>query len=148
MNTTNNTMIRRAACHEQNQDYEQSIYDYSRVHSLTPTNNQISLKLSSLRLLMGELEGAIHSIKECLHNDPDQVECKKMFRKIKSIQKGFFKLEEMKEKKKWKDVEIVLIEDGFLGDVEETGSEKLKEKVYASACISYHGVRKYFCIIF
>jgi hypothetical protein len=63
---------------------------------------------------MGELESAIQSIKECLHNDPDERDCKKLFKKIKNLQKGFSKLDGLGEKRKWRDVDGFLYQDGFL----------------------------------
>ena len=138
--TTAFSLYRRAECHEKNKDLEASIYDYSRLLKQTPTNNALSLKLTLLKIGMGELDSAVTTIKECLYNDPDQRDCKKLFRRIKNLQKGLAKLEGMREKRKWRDVETFLYEEGFLADVEETGADKLLVKVYMFACSANHGV--------
>ena len=62
------------------------------------------MKLSSLLLRQGELDQALQAIKECLHNDPEQRECKKVFRRVKKLQKGMKQCEEIKEKRKWREL--------------------------------------------
>lgn len=140
-------LLRRAECNEKI-DKRHAIFDYSRLLRLSPTNNNIALKLSTLQLGMGELEASIASIKECLHNDPDARDCKAQFRLIKVMQKGMAEIDELRSKRKWKDMEAFLYntaepEEGFIHKVEACGAISLKSKVYLAACSSYHGMKRY-----
>lgn len=115
-----------------------AIGDYSRVLKLHGNQNEISLLLAKLYSNIGELDGSISAIKECLRQDPDHPECKTHFRYIKKIQKAFIKLEDLARQKKWLTVSEEL--ETFLPQVEELGANNLKAKALFLACSAYSGV--------
>ncbi|KAJ3371628.1 hypothetical protein HDU91_005083 [Kappamyces sp. JEL0680] len=141
------TNRRRAECHLKLGEKDLAVFDFSRLIKLAPTRNDISIRLAELYLEMGELDSGVSAIKECLHNDPDERSCKKVFRRIKNLQKGLRKAEGLGEKGKWRDLTGFLVgdsdSDGFLKEVEELDSKELKTKVYGLLCSSYHGMKKH-----
>ena len=121
--------------------FELILGDYSRLLKQQQNQNDISLQLSKLYALMGELDSAISAIKECLHNDPDEKECKGYFRLLKKYQKGFSSLQKSSEKKKWVSILDTLFKEQFLDNcTRDLESPTLTKKAQLLACSAYGGV--------
>jgi DnaJ family protein C protein 3 len=62
---------------------------FSRAAHLTPSDHDVLLKLASINYFaLYEPQGAISHVKQCLHYDPEQKECKTAFRKLKKLDKA------------------------------------------------------------
>lgn len=118
-------------------------------------DNTVALvKLSSIQLSLGEIPESLKSIKECLKFDPDHKVCKKSFRRLKKLDKGLNRIDELGGASKWKDVvaEIhgssssssSLSEDdnsGILSEIDDLKVEgNVRKNLYLWTCKAYAGM--------
>lgn len=94
----------RADCFQQQNQLEMAAsdylyiyahYSYRRAAKLRPDNIHALLRLSNLRLDLGEPREAISSLKDCLKFDIEHKECKRLFKATKKFLKEYDKLEGM-----------------------------------------------------
>lgn len=132
---------RRAECSLETNQLEQAVSDYSRVLKYHP-NNALYLKLAGIYTNLGELDSSLTAVKECLRSDPDHKECKKHFKTIKKLQKELANLDDLINKRKWRDALQVLFETdgGLTSFVEEYKASSLNKVVYLAACKAYSKV--------
>jgi DnaJ family protein C protein 3 len=129
--------ISRGDCHFLLDEKEMAISDYSRALKQRADNMQLYVKLSQLRLSLGETSSALSDVKECLRHDPDQRECKAQFRLIKRLEKQLSGLDNAAKRSKWSTVLTLLIQDGLIKEIEAIKSSALLLIVYRHACIAY-----------
>lgn len=77
--------------------------EYSRAASLNPSSASLLTRLALLNYLylMVDAASSIAPIKQCLHYDPDSKTCKKLFRKLKALDKDVSKARNFVEGSKW-----------------------------------------------
>lgn len=134
--------IRRADIYSNLGDSEMAIVDYSRVVQLKPDDLQIFIKLAKLRLSIGEIGNSINTLKDCLRSDPDQKECKSLYRELKKINKKLDSLHDAVEKKKVVTAKDLLLNDQLIANVEKLGSKSLNGRVYGYACKVFTELKK------
>ncbi|KAF7722367.1 DnaJ sub C member 3 [Apophysomyces ossiformis] len=94
--------LTRAHCHLSKGEVEEAVGDLTRVAYLTPADADTLIQLASIHFFsLGETQGALSQVKQCLHYDPEQKQCKALFRKIKKLDKALNKIEEDVERKKY-----------------------------------------------
>ncbi len=121
-----------------------AIGDLARAMKIQPHENKFALQLAGLYFSIGEMESGLNAVKECLRQDPEHKECKKMFRRIKAVKKQLTALENLKQKKKWNAIlSILFIEEKFIEEIQDIGAAVLKKEVYMLACESYHWTKKH-----
>ncbi|KAI7895704.1 uncharacterized protein EV154DRAFT_494661 [Mucor mucedo] len=92
----------RAQCHVGKGEIDEAAGDYARAAQLNPSDADILLILSKINFyLLNEPQGALTHVKQCLHYDPEQKECKKLFRQIKKINKELASIETDIQSKRW-----------------------------------------------
>ena len=110
--------------------------------NLKPDNSALYIKLSTLRLSLGEVSEALGSVKECLRLDPDQKQCKAKFKELRKLDKSLTGLESAVKMSMWTNVKLSLFgrDGGVLEKVESLGSKVLMGRVYQYACQSLFNV--------
>jgi hypothetical protein len=114
----------------------------SRASQLAPDNLKTMLLITELHLKLGDVDMAVHSVKSCLHSDPENKHCSRLFRKTKKLVKLMEKIESMLEKRQCRDA----LNDAYL-DPERRGKDSaqslmselgveagLRAKVAAKTC--------------
>ncbi|KAI9329696.1 hypothetical protein BD770DRAFT_333952 [Pilaira anomala] len=92
----------RAQCHVARGELDEAAGDFARVAQLNPSDPEILILLSKINFFaLNEPQGALTHVKQCLHYDPEQKECKKLFRRIKKLTKELKKIENDIESKKY-----------------------------------------------
>jgi DnaJ family protein C protein 3 len=112
---------------------------------LSPSNHDILLKLAAINYFsLYEPQGALGHVKKCLHYDPEQKECKKMFRRLKELDKSMEQNKFVAASKKLVGPEGVIVEvDEEVAKLEEildaAGKmpRRLNIKLYNMACKIY-----------
>jgi DnaJ family protein C protein 3 len=129
-------------------------YQIRRVAQLNPSDPDILILLSKINFYaLFEPQGALTHIKQCLHYDPEQKQCKKLFRKMKKLDKEITSIEKDIGLKKYATAANHLIgtanREGILKQVEADFSDLEKElktdklprklhlKCYQMACKLY-----------
>lgn len=70
-------VLRKSAdCNVKLNMLDSAISDFQRLLKYQPNQNDVSLQLAKIYGSQGDLDAGVKAIKECLHNDPDQRECK------------------------------------------------------------------------
>ncbi|GAB5587712.1 hypothetical protein Unana1_02612 [Umbelopsis nana] len=78
----------RAGCHIAKGEIEEAVGDLTRAAHLSPSDQDVLLKLAQINYFsLYESQGALSHVKQCLHYDPEQKQCKAMFRKLKKLDK-------------------------------------------------------------
>ena len=127
----------------------------SRVAQLNPSDPEPLILLSKINFYsLNEPQGALSYVKQCLHYDPEQKQCKKLFRKIKKLNKEITAIEKDIELKKYATAANRLIgtsnRQGILDDIKvdfedlekdlnttSNGRKELISKCYQLACKLY-----------
>ncbi|GAA5813953.1 hypothetical protein MFLAVUS_007443 [Mucor flavus] len=115
--------LMRAQCHVAKGEIDEAAGDFARVAQLNPSDPEILILLSKINFYaLNEPQGALTHIKQCLHYDPEQKECKKLFRRIKKLSKELTKIETDVELKKYATAANYLIgtanRQGLLKDID------------------------------
>jgi len=79
----------RAHCYEIIGDLLKAIQDLRLTTKLIPDNTNGHLKISLLSYIMGEGDGSLKEIRECLKLDQDHKECHKHYKKVKKLVRFF-----------------------------------------------------------
>ncbi|KAG2230774.1 hypothetical protein INT48_001676 [Thamnidium elegans] len=109
------------------------------VAQLNPSDPEILILLSKINFYaLNEPQGALTHIKQCLHYDPEQKECKKLFRRIKKLSKELTKIESDVELKRYTTAGNYLIgtpnRQGLLKDI-DADFEELENQLNSPAKI-------------
>lgn len=120
----------------------------SRVAVLTPSNKELLLEVASLNFFsLYEPDRALTQVKSCVHYDPDDKQCKGLFRFIKRIEKEIKKSIDSREQQRYATALNALVGtsgiiheiNGPLEQLEVTMETKLPNrlalKVYSLACV-------------
>jgi DnaJ family protein C protein 3 len=107
------------------------------VAQLNPSDPEILILLSKINFYsLNEAQGALAHVKQCLHYDPEQKECKALFRRMKKLNKDLTSIENDIELKKYATAANRLIgtpnRQGILQDIESDFEELLKRLNVAS----------------
>ena len=103
----------------------------SRLSHLLPPSTQLLAHILSYFLLQAS-PASMNSLKQCLHYDPDSKICLSLHRMVKSLDKGFTKLEELLEKEDWRAIVKLLTTPGSgknNGDLWRRWEEAMLENV-------------------
>ncbi|KAI9476246.1 MAG: hypothetical protein EXX96DRAFT_485437 [Benjaminiella poitrasii] len=78
----------RAQCHLGKGEVEEAANDYTRVTHLNPSDKTLLVNLASLNYFsLYEPERALSHVKQCIHSDPEDRQCKGLFRLMKRTEK-------------------------------------------------------------
>lgn len=115
---------------------------------LTPSNKELLVQVASLNFFsLYEPDRALTQIKSCIHYDPDDKQCKGLFRLIKRLEKEIKKAEDFRQQQRYATALNALVGgSGIVGEIdaplqqlEATMETKLPNrlalKVYSLACI-------------
>ncbi|KAI8067110.1 hypothetical protein BC940DRAFT_301323 [Gongronella butleri] len=90
-----------AKCHLGLGDVEAAAGDLSRAAYISPSDASLHTDLAKINFfLLGQPEGAIANLKQCLHYDPEQKQCKAEFKKLKKLNKAVKAIHEKIQEKK------------------------------------------------
>ncbi|KAI9490545.1 hypothetical protein BDB00DRAFT_837611 [Zychaea mexicana] len=94
--------ILRANCHIGKGEIEEAAGDLTRAAYLNPSDPDILVRLAKINFFsLYEAQGALSQLKQCLHYDPEQKQCKKLFRQIKKLDKEINKAQDDFEAKRY-----------------------------------------------
>ncbi|CAO3633538.1 unnamed protein product [Cunninghamella echinulata] len=121
-----------AKCHIGKGEFDLAVGDLSRAAHITPSDNELLLQLAKINFfLLNEPEGATANLKQCLHYDPEQKQCKALFRQFKKINKALKLVVENYDKKKYSTSSNQLIgtatRQGLLEQIKEQFEQAKKE---------------------
>jgi len=86
---------------------------FSRLSHLLPSSTQLLTHIFRLSyFLLQASPASMNTLKQCLHYDPDSKICLRLHRMVKSLDKGFTKLEELLGKEDWRAVIKLLMTPG------------------------------------
>ncbi|KAI7847290.1 hypothetical protein BDC45DRAFT_452043 [Circinella umbellata] len=87
--------ILRSNCHIAKGEIEEAAGDLTRAAYLNPSDHDILVRLAKINFFsLYESQGALAQLKQCLHYDPEQKQCKKLFRHIKKMDKEINKAQD------------------------------------------------------
>lgn len=120
---------------------------YRRVAVLTPSNKELLLQVASLNFFsLYEPDRALTQVKSCIHYDPDDKQCKSLFRLMKRLEKEIKKSIESSQQQRFATALNTLVgTSGIVHEIDaplqqlETSMEaklpnRLALKVYSLAC--------------
>jgi DnaJ family protein C protein 3 len=131
-----------------------------RAAHLAPSDQDVLLKLAKINYFsLYESQGAISHVKQCLHYDPEQKQCKAMFRKLKKLDKSIngaiadfdqnkFVAASKKLMGSGEDKGIIVTVDQEVAELEKSLDavgkmpRRLSNKLYSLACKIYGQVRQ------
>ncbi|CAO3611531.1 unnamed protein product [Cunninghamella blakesleeana] len=91
-----------AQCHTGKGEFDLAAGDLSKAVHITPSDHELQIQLAKINFfLLNEPEGAVANLKQCLHYDPEQKQCKNLFRQIKKLNKSLKLIMENYDKKKY-----------------------------------------------
>ena len=106
---------------------------FSRLSHLLPPSTQLLTHIFRLSyFLLPPSPAPMNTLKQCLHYDPDSKICLRLHRMVKSLDKGFTKLEEHLNKEEWRAVVKLLTTPGSgknNGDLWRRWEEAMLENV-------------------
>lgn len=133
---------------------------FRRAAHLSPSDEDILIKLAQINYFsLYEPQGAISHVKQCLHYDPEQKQCKALFRKLKKLDKSVNAATADYESNQFTAASKKLVgtgeDKGLIATVDEEMEElerilgatgkmprRLTQKLYSLACKTFGQVRK------
>lgn len=127
---------------------------------MSPSDEDILIKLAQINYFsLYEPQGAISHVKQCLHYDPEQKQCKALFRKLKKLDKSVNAATADYESNQFTAASKKLVgtgeDKGLIATVDEEMEElerilgatgkmprRLTQKLYSLACKTFGQVRK------
>ncbi|EIE84321.1 hypothetical protein RO3G_09031 [Rhizopus delemar RA 99-880] len=92
----------RAQCHLGKGEIEEAVNDLTRVSHLNPSDQALIMQLAKLNFYsLYEPDRALAQVKQCLHYDPEQKQCKTLFRQMKRFQKDLQKVMDSKQQQRF-----------------------------------------------
>ncbi|KAJ1911540.1 hypothetical protein H4219_005910 [Mycoemilia scoparia] len=92
----------RYECNLKLGDIAGSVNDLQRLSQFDKEDLGVYTDIANLRFFyLGEKAEAIASLKECLHSDPENKQCKALFKQLKQLDKSLKKLDVELKKDKW-----------------------------------------------
>ncbi|KAI8378041.1 uncharacterized protein BYT42DRAFT_497317 [Radiomyces spectabilis] len=121
-----------AQCHIAKGAIDEAAGDLARAAHLTPSDPQLLTRLAKINYFsLYEPQGALSHVKQCLHYDPEQKECKKLFRLIKKLEKELTTIRNDYSSKKYATAANKLIgtssKRGLIADADEQMQSLEKE---------------------
>ncbi|KAG2229762.1 hypothetical protein INT48_004766 [Thamnidium elegans] len=140
--------LTRSKCHVGKGEIEEATSDLTRVAVLTPSNKDLLLQVASLNFFsLYEPDRALTQVKSCVHYDPDDKQCKGLFRFMKRIEKEIKKASDSHAQQRYATALNALVgKTGILHEIDEPLKtletqmnaklpNRLALKVYSLACI-------------
>ncbi|KAF9966636.1 hypothetical protein BGZ70_001745 [Mortierella alpina] len=94
--------LQRAECHLRKGNMEQAVHDLSSMLANADTDPKLLLRLSTMTYYsLYQPEQALAQVKRCIRFDPENKQCKALFKKLKKTEKDVNKLDSDLEKKRW-----------------------------------------------
>jgi len=130
--------IERANYYMKVGETEQAIGDLLKATKIQPDNTDVLLRLSKLHLSIGEVDDSLKDVKECLHRDPENKPCKKIFKQLKNIIRKKNSIVEDQKNENWISViEKLDGESGFLKEADSLGALNLRQFARNLLCQAY-----------
>jgi DnaJ family protein C protein 3 len=148
----------RANCRFKRGNVQEGMSDLKHVLQMLPGETEPHLQISAITYYgLGDSERGMDQLRKCLHGDPDSKSCKKLYRKLKNLEKAFAKVNKSFEKKQYASSLKVLLpvgEDAGLvqdikddvkdlrksGIIPENAPNKLVGRVVEMVCEAYYEV--------
>ncbi|GAA5811329.1 hypothetical protein MFLAVUS_004762 [Mucor flavus] len=140
--------LTRSKCHVGKGEIEEATSDLTRVAVLTPSNKELLLQVASLNFFsLYEPDRALTQVKSCVHYDPDDKQCKGLFRFMKRLEKEIKKASDSHAQQRYATALNALVgKTGILHEIDEPLKtletqmnaklpNRLALKVYSLACI-------------
>ncbi|KAF8890442.1 hypothetical protein BD779DRAFT_1622562 [Infundibulicybe gibba] len=103
----------RAECALASEDIEGAVGDMTRLtHLLSPSTPLLSRIARISYFLLPPSGTPLHTLKQCLHYDPDSKPCLALHRLFKSLDRGFITLDDLLQKEDWRGVVTLLTGKG------------------------------------
>jgi DnaJ family protein C protein 3 len=100
----------RAKCRLEKGEVHEAIGDLQHLQQLIPGSTEPHLQSTALLFYsLGDTDRALTQIRKCLHSDPDSKPCKKLYSRIRKLEKPLKKLAETKEKQQYAGASKILI---------------------------------------
>ncbi|KAL8717995.1 MAG: hypothetical protein Q9225_004817 [Loekoesia sp. 1 TL-2023] len=114
----------RARCRFERGEVLEGASDLARVLQIAPESVEPHLQISSMMFYsVGDMDKGLTQIRKCLHSDPENKACSKLYRREKQIEKTMKQVTNLKEKRQYNSAVKLLVptgEDaGLLQDVKE-----------------------------
>ncbi|KAG9320269.1 hypothetical protein KVV02_003926 [Mortierella alpina] len=94
--------LQRAECHLKKGNVEQTVHDLSSTLTNADTDPKLLRRLSTMTYYsLYQPEQALAQVKRCIQFDPENKQCKALFKKLKGTEKDVHKLNSDLEKKRW-----------------------------------------------
>ncbi|KAF9562923.1 hypothetical protein EC968_005052 [Mortierella alpina] len=146
--------LQRAECHLREGNVEQAAHDLSSTLTNQDTDPKLLRRLAVMTYYsLYQPDQALVQVKRCIHLDPENKQCKALFKKLKKMEKDIRKLDNDLEKKRWAGVINKVVGGGDSSlvrsiELETADMEKenlavgkmpkrLELKVYSAACKAY-----------
>lgn len=89
---------------------------------------EVNLQLSNLLFYsLNNAASALNTIKKCLHQDPENKECKKEFRMLKDASKSLTRLHNYADAEQWHQIINILINEGLLEKIKTSHNQLQKD---------------------
>lgn len=114
----------RARCRFERGEVLEGTSDLAHVLQIAPESVEPHLQISSMMFYsVGDMDKGLTQIRKCLHSDPENKACSKLYRREKQIEKTMKQVKNLKEKRQYNSAVKLLVptgEDaGLLQDVKE-----------------------------
>ncbi|KAF9957010.1 hypothetical protein BGZ72_002248 [Mortierella alpina] len=146
--------LQRAECHLAKGNVDQAVHDLSSMTANADTDLKLLRRLSTMTYYsLYQPDQALAQVKRCIQFDPENKQCKALFKKLKTTEKDVKKLDSDLEKKRWAGVINKAVgggDDSLVRAIElETANmekenkavgkmpKRLQLKVYSAACRAY-----------
>lgn len=122
----------RSKCRFEKGDVASAVTDLQHILHLNSGSTEPHLKISALTFYaLGETEKGLGHLRKCLQSDPDNKECRALFRREKAFEKQYKKLNQLMEKKSHASSVRILIpgseDPGLLKEAEQDFEELKKD---------------------
>jgi DnaJ family protein C protein 3 len=118
---------------------------------------EVNLQLADLLFYsLGDHDAALNAVKKCLHQDPENKQCKARFRTFKSASKSMIQLDNFVQSEKWHQAIDILLNNGYLEQIKSQVSElrdtntlkanspnRLLAKLEEWSCQSFTNIKKH-----
>ncbi|KAL8742405.1 MAG: hypothetical protein Q9190_005101 [Brigantiaea leucoxantha] len=114
----------RARCRFERGEVLEGTSDLAHVLQIAPESVDPHLQISSMMFYsVGDMEKGLNQIRKCLHSDPENKACSKLYRREKQIDKTMKQVTALKEKRQFNSAVKLLVgtgeDTGLLQDVKE-----------------------------
>ncbi|KAL9591693.1 MAG: hypothetical protein Q9179_007464, partial [Wetmoreana sp. 5 TL-2023] len=135
----------RARCRFERGEVLEGTSDLAHVLQIAPESVEPHLQISSMLFYsVGDMEKGLTQIRKCLHSDPENKACSKLYRRERQIEKTMKQVTALKDKRQYNSAVKLLVptgeDTGLLADVkEEIGAGKAAGHIHKNAPDELYG---------